>query len=172
MPISETEVADARLIELRRAKVVELLAKGHQYNSEMGRMLAVSNDTIAKDIQFIKEQSNKTVEEFVNKEIPYHLYLCMNMYDQLMQKCATKLEQIGDSDHRLSLSIIQLMRELIRDKGDLMGSSFIAIQMLEMWRQKEAKLNKMVITAEQPITTNTNSDNNNVEEDELTEEQK
>jgi hypothetical protein len=63
---------------------------------------------------------------------------------------------------------MQFMRELIRDKSDLMGYSMIATQMLELWKQKEGKLNKMIsiTSSTTKLTATTTTTTTTIEEEE------
>jgi hypothetical protein len=63
------------LIEIRRAQVYELHAKGYS-NTEISNMLSdhVSEPTVSRDLIFLKRQAKENIRNYIDQELPneYH----------------------------------------------------------------------------------------------------
>jgi DNA-binding NarL/FixJ family response regulator len=63
-------------IELRRAKMLSLLAKGMQ-KQEIAAVLGVANSTISVDVQFLKESAADELQHHISEIVPFHYKIVM-----------------------------------------------------------------------------------------------
>ena len=56
-------------ITWRRNKVQELTIKGFS-QAEIARMLQISEPTISRDIDYLKQQANETIRNHIQKKLP------------------------------------------------------------------------------------------------------
>ena len=64
------------LINLRRAKIVELLAKGYTSQSEVARVLHIDDSTVSRDITFLKQEAQRNLKEHIESRIPHQYSIC------------------------------------------------------------------------------------------------
>jgi predicted transcriptional regulator len=93
------------LIELRRNKVLELVATGLQQN-EIAAQLGVSTATISLDMQFHKETARSRLQEHIER-IPEQYQICKVGFNLVLRK-AWELYNNAESmlDKRQSLMLI------------------------------------------------------------------
>src|SRR5215207_5662439 len=66
-------------IQLRRDRVLSLLAKGYQ-QQEIARDLGVADSTISVDVQYLRCMSQEDMEHHIQETIPFHYKLVMQGY--------------------------------------------------------------------------------------------
>ena len=59
-----------QIIEWRRAKVMELLSKGENNQSEIARILQVDKSMISRDVAFIRQQAKTNIKRYIDERLP------------------------------------------------------------------------------------------------------
>ena len=72
-------------LESRRAKVISLYSKG-QSQAEIATKLGVNQSTVSRDLNEIRKQSRKTVEEHVVKDALFEYYRWAATVDEVTKK--------------------------------------------------------------------------------------
>jgi hypothetical protein len=67
---------EQNLIDIRRARITELLAKGYVSQVEISRILNVSEPTVSRDIIFLKQQAQQNLKEHLELRIPLQYSIC------------------------------------------------------------------------------------------------
>ena len=83
-------------IDWRRNKVNELTIKGFT-QTEIARMLQISNPTISRDIEFLREQANESIKNHIHKKLPYEFSKCVQGLEEIIKESwiiATKAEKL------------------------------------------------------------------------------
>jgi Trp operon repressor len=64
-------------VEWRRTKVMELLSKGENNQSEIARILQVDKSIICRDIAYLRQQSRENIKRYIDERLPeeYEKYL-------------------------------------------------------------------------------------------------
>lgn len=93
-------------IELRRSKVLSLLARGLQYQ-EIARELGVANSTISLDVQQIKCQSQEDQEYMISEVIPFHYKIVMQGFSDILLAASTIVQ--NSADDKTKISALSLM---------------------------------------------------------------
>jgi orotate phosphoribosyltransferase-like protein len=88
-------------IELRRSKVLSLLAKGLQYQ-EIAKELGVANSTISVDVQCIKETAADELQHHISEIIPFHYKLVMAGFKDILLAASSIVQTSADDKTRLS----------------------------------------------------------------------
>src|SRR5918994_7656754 len=98
-------------IELRRGKVLELLAKGHS-QTEIAKTLNVSNALISLDIQYLKERAKKELETHLSDRLPFEYYRAMTGINNVLKR----VSKISDSavDNKTKMECLKLQMELYK----------------------------------------------------------
>src|SRR5918994_7138081 len=98
-------------IELRRARVLELLVAGRN-QSYISRNLGVSNALISLDIQFLKEKSKRQLESHFSEELPFIYFKSLEGLTRVLEKVSEILE--SGPDNKTKMECLRLQAELHR----------------------------------------------------------
>jgi predicted transcriptional regulator len=88
------------LIELRREKVLELLAQGLQQN-QIAQKLGVSKATISIDLQFLKSRAEDNLRRHIQESLPLQYDKAMSALTQVVSKVWNIAENTHDERTRL-----------------------------------------------------------------------
>ena len=66
-----------QIIEWRRAKVMELLSKGENNQSEISRILQVDKSIICRDIGFLRQQAKTNIKRYIDERLPEEYEKCL-----------------------------------------------------------------------------------------------
>jgi DNA-binding MarR family transcriptional regulator len=108
-----TKMQQNQIIEWRRAKVMELLSKGENNQSEIARILQVDKSIVRRDIAYLRHQA-KTIDERLPEE--YEKYLVgLNAITKEAWDTAQNTE-----DKREKIQALSLSKECYSMKMDLL----------------------------------------------------
>jgi DeoR-like helix-turn-helix domain len=93
---------ERRLLEIRRARVMELLSKGHTNQSEIAKLCNVSEPTISRDIAFLEIQACDSLRTHIQKRLPFLHAKAMTGINDLLLKTNDILDNAKDPKLRLS----------------------------------------------------------------------
>jgi DNA-binding Lrp family transcriptional regulator len=99
---------EQHLIELRRAKVMELLSKGHTSQAEIARKLNISEPTCSRDIKSIKEKSKKELETHLSDRLPFEYSRAMTGIDTVLKRASEILDSATDNKTRMEALKLQM----------------------------------------------------------------
>ena len=94
-------------IELRRGKVLELLAHGLRHK-EIAEKLNVSPALISIDIQFIRERSKKDLQTHFRDQLPYEYSRSMAGINATLRRAADLLEEAKDPKTKIECMKLQM----------------------------------------------------------------
>jgi DNA-binding transcriptional regulator LsrR (DeoR family) len=63
-------------IEWRRSKVQELASQGYN-QSEISRMLQISQPTINRDIAYLRQQAKENIKTYIDERLPEEYEKCL-----------------------------------------------------------------------------------------------
>ena len=124
-------------IELRRSKVLSLLAKGLQ-QQDIAKQLGVVPSTISVDVQYLKETAAQELQYHISEIIPYHYKIVMAGFRDILL-AAGDIVQNSDND-RTKLSALSLMANIydriiaVDTNGPTIGAAVSAAKALETSR--------------------------------------
>lgn len=110
-------------ISWRRIKVSELSVKGFS-QAEIARMLQISEPTISRDIQYLKQKATETIRTHIQKRLPYEYSKCISGLEEIIKEgwiVATKANQSGDNKEKLSS--LSLIKDAYQTKMDLLTNA-------------------------------------------------
>jgi transcriptional regulator len=102
-------------IELRRGKVLELLARGHS-QSDIAKKLNVSNALISLDVQFLKEQAQRELRVHIKEVIPFEYARAVSGINDILRRAYKILDRMTDPKMQL-----QTMTLLMQCYGNIMS---------------------------------------------------
>ena len=166
MKESNTKLKDR--LEWRRSKVNELSVKGFS-QAEIARMLQISEPTISRDIESLREAANETIRNHIQKKLPYEYTKCISGLEEIIKEgwlIAAIADKKGDSKEKLqSLSLI---KDTYNTKMDLLTNASLlqdSIKFVEQSKDKETAYDQLIRSEEKGDLNNglegSTEDNNN-----------
>src|SRR5918994_6401249 len=118
-------------IELRRGKVLELLAKGNS-QTEIATQLNVSNALISLDIQYLKERAKKELETHLSDRLPFEYARAMTGINNVLKR----VSEISDSavDNKTKMECLKLQMELYKSLVSMATDGGIIEKAMKMVR--------------------------------------
>jgi DNA-binding MarR family transcriptional regulator len=83
-------------IEWRRAKVMELLSKGENNQSEIARVLQVDRSIISRDIAHIRQQSRHNIRRYIDERLPEEYEKCLVGLTAILREAWNTSQQAED----------------------------------------------------------------------------
>ena len=106
--LSRIMKGEQRLIELRRAKVMELLSNGHTSQVEIAQTLNISEPTVSRDIRFLKDQARKELETHFQKRLPFEYARAMTGINATLSRTAEMLKEAKDPKTKIEIMKLQM----------------------------------------------------------------
>jgi hypothetical protein len=110
----------AEQLEWRRAKVVELKARGMNHG-EIARELQVSRTSIVSDVQYLREQAKESIREYVTEHLPEQYQVCLTALDEIIKRAFDILET--SPDNREKLQAMELFKDTHLVKLELLSNA-------------------------------------------------
>jgi transposase len=111
------------LIEWRRGRVLELISKGNTQR-EIAEMLHVSEATICKDLEYLKEQSKENIRKYVDEKLPNEYEKCLVGLTSILRE-SWDMAQQHDIERREKIQALSLAKECYTTKLELLTNSTI-----------------------------------------------
>ena len=93
-------------LKWRRSKVLELASQGHN-QSEISRILQISQPTINRDISYMRQQSKENIKKYVDERLPEEYEKCLVGVTSILKEAwntATTTEDKREKIQALSLA--------------------------------------------------------------------
>jgi hypothetical protein len=156
-------------ITWRRNKVQELSIKGFN-QAEIARMLQISEPTISRDIEYLKEIANETIRNHIQEKLPYEYSKCIQGLEEIIKESwivAINADKIGNTKDKLQS--LALIKDTYNTKMDLLTNASLLQDSIKF--VSETKLKQNLSNKKDNNTIDSNSDiqrsteiNNNTEE--------
>jgi transcriptional regulator len=78
-------------LEWRRAKVVEMRARGMTHN-EIACEMQVSRTSITSDIAYIRNQAKESIKEYATEHLPEQYQVCLIALDSIIKRAFDIIE--------------------------------------------------------------------------------
>ena len=144
-------------IEWRRAKIVELRARGMS-QIEIAHELHVSKQLISSDVQYLRSQAKEYIKEYVTEHLPEQYQICLSALDTIL-KHAYEILQKSD-DNREKLQAMQLFKDTHLVKLELLSNATTIDSALNFIRNKQQSQQQKKESDYADDTDNTSSTQN------------
>jgi hypothetical protein len=127
-------------VEWRRNKVQELSVKGFN-QAEITRMLKIPKSTISRDIEYLREQSKKSIKEHINDKLPYEYNKCISGLEEIIKEgwiVATNAEKTGNNKDKLQS--LTLIKDTYSTKMDLLTNASLLQDSIKFVEENKGKL--------------------------------
>src|SRR5918995_2356887 len=106
--LSRIMKGEQRLIELRRAKVMELLSNGHTSQVSIAETLNVSEPTVSRDIRFLKDKAKKELEIHFQEKLPFEYARALTGINSTLSRIAELLKEAKDPKTKIECMKLQM----------------------------------------------------------------
>jgi hypothetical protein len=115
-------VNNNKSLEWRRSKVLELASQGHN-QSEISRILQISQPTINRDISYMRQQSKENIKKYVDERLPEEYEKCLVGITAILKEVWNTSQQT--EDRREKIQALSLAKECYSMKMDLLTNATV-----------------------------------------------
>jgi DNA-binding Lrp family transcriptional regulator len=181
-----TMKGESRLIELRRAKIMELLSDGHTSQVSIAETLNVSEPTVSRDIRFLKDRAKKELETHFQERLPFEYARAMAGINSTLTRVSELLKEAKDPKTKIECMKLQMdlwksVMSMATDGGIIERAMKIVkgfehedmskVKMSSDKKEEEEDLEDEEDFEDEEITINDDDEVLNDEEEDLQEEQ-
>ena len=124
-------------IEWRRSKVQELSSQGYN-QSEISRILQISQPTINRDISYLRNQAKTNVKKYIDERLPEEYEKCLVGLNAILREAWNTANQTEDK--REKIQALSLAKDCYSMKLDLLTNATVvddAIRFVSSNKSKE-----------------------------------
>jgi predicted transcriptional regulator len=151
-------------IEWRRSKVQELASQGYN-QSEISRILQISQPTINRDITYLRQQAKHNIKKYIDERLPEEYEKCLVGLTAILREAWDTSQQTEDK--REKIQALSLAKDCYSMKLDLLTNATVVDDAIRFVSQK-SKGKETIYSATEGHKESTETDHN---EDEKLEEQ-
>jgi predicted transcriptional regulator len=109
-------------IEWRRSKVQELASQGYN-QSEISRMLQISQPTINRDIAYLRQQAKENIKTYIDERLPEEYERCLVGLTAITKEAWNTVN--NTEDKREKIQALSLAKECYSMKLDLLTNATV-----------------------------------------------
>src|ERR671936_324678 len=109
-------------LEWRRNKVQELASQGYN-QSEISRILQISQPTINRDITYLRQQAKTNIKKYIDERLPEEYEKCLVGLNAITKEAWNTAQQTEDK--REKLQALSLAKECYSMKMDLLTNATV-----------------------------------------------
>jgi predicted transcriptional regulator len=92
-------------LEWRRSKVQELASQGYN-QSEISRILQISQPTINRDIAYLLQQAKENIKRYIDERLPEEYEKCLVGLTSILKEAWTTSQQTEDRREKIQSIVI------------------------------------------------------------------
>jgi hypothetical protein len=154
-------------LEWRRSKVSELSSQGYN-QSEISRILQISQPTINRDITYLRQQAKENIKRYIDERLPEEYEKCLVGLNAITREAWTTSQQTEDK--REKIQALSLAKECYSMKLDLLTNATVVDDAIRFVSKKSDEKIKMSSSNEDE-KQESKEPSYNEDEDQLEEEQ-
>jgi hypothetical protein len=113
-----------RQVEWRRAKVMELMSKGENNQSEIARILQVDRSIVCRDVAYLRQEAKENITRYVDERLPEEYEKCLVGLDSILKE-AWIMSQTDDSAKMDKIKALALAKECYAMKLELLTNATV-----------------------------------------------
>ena len=125
------------LIEWRRRQVLELISKGNN-QAEISNTLHISEATICKDLEYLKEQSKENIKKYVDEKLPNEYEKCLVGLTSILKEAWNTAQDAEDK--REKIQALSLSKECYSMKLDLLTNATVVDDAIRFVASENSKM--------------------------------
>jgi predicted transcriptional regulator len=120
-------------LEWRRSKVQELASQGYN-QSEISRILQISQPTINRDITYLRQQAKTNIRKYIDERLPEEYEKCMVGLTAITREAWTAAQ--NTEDKREKIQALSLAKDCYSMKLDLLTNATVVDDAIRFVSQK------------------------------------
>jgi predicted transcriptional regulator len=109
-------------INWRRSKVMELSSRGYS-QSDIAKVLQISQPTISRDISYLEEQARNNIRKYIDKKLPFEYDKCLVALNSLQKKAWEISEK--SIEEKTQVQALSLAKDCVINKLDLLTNATV-----------------------------------------------
>jgi predicted transcriptional regulator len=109
-------------VEWRRSKVQELSSQGYN-QSEISRMLQISQPTINRDMSYLRQQAKENIKKYIDERLPEEYEKCLVGLNAITREAWNTAQ--NTEDKREKIQALSLAKECYSMKLDLLTNATV-----------------------------------------------
>ena len=130
-------------IEWRRSKVQELASQGYN-QSEISKMLQISQPTINRDIAYLRRQAKENIKTYIDERLPEEYERCLVGLTAITKEAWNTVN--NTEDKREKIQALSLAKECYSMKLDLLTNATIVDDAINFVEKNSKRRNDDDIT--------------------------
>jgi hypothetical protein len=126
-------------LEWRRSKVQELSSQGYN-QSEISRILQISQPTINRDITYLRQQAKENIKRYIDERLPEEYDKCLVGLTAIIKEAWNTAQQT--EDRREKIQALSLAKECYSMKLDLLTNATVVDDAIRFVSQKSKAKSK------------------------------
>jgi hypothetical protein len=126
-----------RRAEWRRNQVLELTSKGYN-QTEISRILQISNSTICRDLSFIREEAKNHVRKYIDERLPEEYEKCLVGLTAILKE--TWNISLHTENNRDKIQALSLAKECYSIKLELVTNATVVDDAVRFVQKNKDKL--------------------------------
>jgi predicted transcriptional regulator len=153
-------------IEWRRSKVQQLSSQGYN-QSEISRILQISQPTINRDITYLRQQAKENIKRYIDERLPEEYEKCLVGLNAITKEAWTTAA--NTEDKREKIHALSLAKECYSMKLDLLTNATVVDDAIRFVSQKSK--DKPLTNSNEGDKEESNEPDYDEDKDQLEEEQ-
>src|ERR671937_596529 len=120
-------------IEWRRSKVQELASQGYN-QSEISRILQISQPTINRDIAYLRQQAKENIKRYIDEKLPEEYEKCLVGLTAITKEAWNTAQ--STEDKREKIQALSLAKECYSMKLELLTNATVVDDAIRFVSQK------------------------------------
>src|ERR687884_2292249 len=121
-------------VEWHRAKVMELLSKGENNQSEIARVIQVDKSIVCRDIAYLRQQSKHNIKRYIDDRLPEEYEKCLVGLNAITKEAWNTAANTDDK--REKIQALSLAKECYSMKLDLITNATVVDDAIRFVSQK------------------------------------
>jgi hypothetical protein len=134
-----TKMQQSQIIEWRRTKVMELLSKGENNQSEIASILQVDRSIICRDIAYLRQQAKTNIKRYIDERLPEEYEKCLVGLNAITREAWNTANQTEDK--REKIQALSLAKDCYSMKLDLLTNASVVDDAIRFVSQKSKDKN-------------------------------
>src|SRR6266496_4765042 len=122
-------------LEWRRSKVLELASQGHN-QSEISRILQISQPTINRDLAYLRQQAKSNIKRYIDERLPEEYEKCLVGLTAITREAWTTAQ--STEDRREKIQALSLAKECYSMKLELLTNATVVDDAIRFVAEKQS----------------------------------
>ena len=154
-------------VEWRRSKVMDLSSQGYS-QSDISKVLKISQPTISRDISYLEDQARNNIRKYIDYKLPFEYDKCLVALNSL-QKKAWEISK-KSYEEKTQVQALSLAKDCVINKLDLLTNATVVDDAIRYILSQESKEDKPHSRSSDEVENELNEPDYNKDKEQLEEQ--